>query len=58
MTLPAAAPLGRLDAASSSTRWARRIAIGGIAVWGLLHVVGGGALVGTAYTDGPRAAFE
>ena len=58
MNLSAASRLERPATVSSSTRWARRIAIGGLAAWGLLHIVGGGVLAGTTYTDGASAALE
>jgi hypothetical protein len=44
-------------ASSSRTRWQTATWIS-TALWGLLHVVGGGALVATTRLDGGRAALE
>ena len=58
MSLSTTSSLGPFHASRSTTRWQRRIAIGALVAWGVLHVVGGGALVATAYTNGARAALE
>jgi len=41
-----------------SQLWLRRAALLTLVLWGLIHIVGGGALIAAASSDGGRSALE